>query len=104
MSYGCDDEMSNTCHVSVQCGAIVNILVLLPPSTRSEPPIFESAIPLCVEVTSQNSRHCTAAIEQLDTDTAPGLSIQLSGSYNKVTWSQNRRQEPEVQEGGIELS
>lgn len=57
-----------------------------------------------MEVISQNSLHCTAAIERLDTDTAPGLSIQLCGNYNKVTWSQKGWEEPEVQEGGIGVS
>lgn len=64
---------SNTCHGLFLCEAIVNIPAPLPP-TGSEPPIFESAIPLCVEVTSQNSLHCAAAIERLDTDTAPPAS------------------------------
>ena len=52
-----------------------------------------------MEVTSQNSLHCTAAIERLDTDTAPGLSIQLSGNYTEVTWSRKVGEEPEEEEG-----
>lgn len=92
--------MYDTCHVLFLCEAIVNIPAPLPP-TGSEPPTFESAIPLCVEVTSQNSLHCTDAIEGLDTDTAPGLSIQLSGSYTEVTWSQKGGEEPGEEERGM---
>lgn len=57
-----------------------------------------------MEVTSQNSLHCTAAIERLDADTAPGLSIQLSGNYTGVTWSQKGGEEPEEEEGGMGIS
>lgn len=42
-----------------------------PPAPHWLREIFESAIPLCVDVTSQNSPHYTAAIERVDTDAAP---------------------------------
>lgn len=57
-----------------------------------------------MEVISQNSLHCAAPIERLDIDTAPGLSIQLCGNYNKVTWSQKGWEVPVVQEGGMGVS
>lgn len=57
---------------------------------------------MCVEVTSQNSLHCTVAIERLDLDTAPSLSIQLSGNHtSEVTWSRTGEEEAEEEEGGI---
>lgn len=56
-----ESTLFSDCFILFSYEAIVNI----PAPTGLEPPVFESAIPLCVEVTSQNSLHCTAAIERL---------------------------------------
>lgn len=76
------ERASDTCDVLFLYEAIVNIPARFPPPAQSLPALSQPF--LCVEVTSQNSLHCTVAIERLDPDTAPSLSGNHS---SEVTWS-----------------
>lgn len=45
---------------------------------------MESAFSVFVEVTRQNSLHCTAAIERLDADADPLISLEITAREGKT--------------------